>query len=126
MGENGPPPLGPRLQRLRKDLTLTLDDLARSSGVSRSMLSLRFVDCNISAVIFEALVRMRCRCAQFGNDIGRGLAIDDRHVCALQHQAASELPAKTTSAPADNNGARCCIFPRQSQNSLHKPRATLR
>lgn len=37
--EGGPPPLGPRLQRLRKDKGLTLDDLARLSGVSRSMLS---------------------------------------------------------------------------------------
>lgn len=33
------PPLGPRLQQLRKSRNLTLDVLARMSGVSRSMLS---------------------------------------------------------------------------------------
>jgi len=34
-----PPPLGPRLQAIRKKRRLSLDDLAASSGVSRSMLS---------------------------------------------------------------------------------------
>ena len=39
MVDPGPGHLGARLQQLRKDRRLTLDDLARMSGVSRSMLS---------------------------------------------------------------------------------------
>lgn len=39
MTETGPPPLGPHLQGLRKERGLTLDDLSRTSGISRSMLS---------------------------------------------------------------------------------------
>ena len=39
MVDAGPGHLGARLQQLRKDRRLTLDDLARMSGVSRSMLS---------------------------------------------------------------------------------------
>ena len=38
-GGNKAPPLGPRLQLIRKSRNLTLDALARLSGVSRSMLS---------------------------------------------------------------------------------------
>jgi transcriptional regulator with XRE-family HTH domain len=34
-----PPAIGPRLQHLRKERTLTLDELSAASGVSRSMLS---------------------------------------------------------------------------------------
>lgn len=34
-----PPAIGPRLQQLRKERRMTLDDLAGASGVSRSMLS---------------------------------------------------------------------------------------
>mgnify|MGYP001205253996 CR=1 FL=1 len=34
-----PPAIGPRLQQLRKERRLTLDELAAASGVSRSMLS---------------------------------------------------------------------------------------
>ena len=34
-----PPEIGPRLQAYRKDLNLTLAELAAMSGVSRSMLS---------------------------------------------------------------------------------------
>jgi transcriptional regulator with XRE-family HTH domain len=34
-----PPAIGPRLQHLRKERRLTLDELAAASGVSRSMLS---------------------------------------------------------------------------------------
>lgn len=39
MAEPGPGQLGPRLKQMRKDRGLTLDNLARVSGVSRSMLS---------------------------------------------------------------------------------------
>src|SRR5689334_576037 len=34
-----PPPLGPRLKSIRKERSLSLDDLAKLSGVSKSMLS---------------------------------------------------------------------------------------
>jgi transcriptional regulator with XRE-family HTH domain len=39
MSEAGAPQIGPQIQSLRKGRSLTLDDLAKSSGVSRSMLS---------------------------------------------------------------------------------------
>lgn len=39
MSEAGAPQIGPQIQALRKSFALTLDDLAKSSGVSRSMLS---------------------------------------------------------------------------------------
>jgi XRE family transcriptional regulator, regulator of sulfur utilization len=39
LSETGSPQIGPYIQAYRKRLTLTLDDLARMSGVSRSMLS---------------------------------------------------------------------------------------
>ncbi|MHB9879556.1 helix-turn-helix domain-containing protein [Pacificimonas sp. ICDLI1SI03] len=39
MADDVRPPLGPRLQKLRKERRLTLDTLSQMSGVSRSMLS---------------------------------------------------------------------------------------
>jgi len=39
MSEAGAPQIGPHIQAVRKGRQLTLDDLAKSSGVSRSMLS---------------------------------------------------------------------------------------
>lgn len=39
MSEAGAPQIGPYLQSFRKGRSLTLDDLAKASGVSRSMLS---------------------------------------------------------------------------------------
>ena len=39
MSETGSPQIGPFIQAYRKRLSLTLDDLAKLSGVSRSMLS---------------------------------------------------------------------------------------
>ncbi|KRB80671.1 hypothetical protein ASE00_16675 [Sphingomonas sp. Root710] len=39
MSDPGAPQIGPQIQALRKGRSLTLDDLAKASGVSRSMLS---------------------------------------------------------------------------------------